>query len=113
MSMVKQTRHVFEVGDILTVRLVCNYRDKDTERPCDGEAIYPFGDRKGWVWVCPKCGGPWKTDFASNMPPEMRIVSQPEAASLGLLDSIETLLGVACASFNIRFEIDGEPDEKD
>ena len=111
MGMVKQTRYVFDLSTIESIRLVCNYRDADTEKPCDGEAVYPLGKRKGWVWRCPKCGEAWKTDFASNMPPEMRIAPQPEAASLGILDCIEALHGEGCAPFSIRFEIDGESDE--
>ena len=111
MSMVKQTRYVFDLSTIESIRLVCNYRDADTEQSCDGEAVYPLGKRKGWEWVCPKCGEAWKTEFTSNMPPEIRIVSQPEAASLNLLDSVEILQDSACAPFSICFEIDGESDE--
>ena len=108
---VKQTRHIFEVKDILGVRLSCNYRNAETEEPCDGEAIYPFGDRKGWTWRCPTCGEDWKTEFPSNMPVDMRIVSPQEAATLHLLDSLETLMGPGCAKATIRFEIDGKEEK--
>ena len=42
------------------------------------------------------------------MPPEMREVSPQEAASLALLDALETLAGPACGPFKIRFEIEAE-----
>ena len=112
MPMVKETRTLFDTGDILQLRLVCKYRDED-EHPCRGEILYQFGARKIQPdWRCPKCGGEWQKTFPSNMPLEMRQVSPQEAASFALLQALETLAGPGCGPFTVRFEIDGEPETK-
>ena len=112
MTVVKQTRHIFDTCDVLQLRLVCGYRD-EAERRCDGEVLYQFGARKNQRdWRCPKCGESWRQEFPPNMPPEMRRVSPQEAASFALLDALETLAEPACGPFKIRFEISGDSEEK-
>ena len=115
MTVVKQTRHIFDTCDVLQLRLVCGYRD-ETERRCDGEVLYQFGARKiqrdQRDWRCPKCGESWRQEFPSNMPPEMREVSPQETASLALLNALETLVGPASGPFKIRFEISGDDEDK-
>ena len=111
MTVVKQTRHIFDTCDVLQLRLVCGYRD-EAERRCDGEVLYQFGARKNKRdqrdWRCPKCGESWRQEFSPNMPPEMREVPVQEAAGFALLDALEKLVGPGCGRFTIRFEIDAD-----
>ena len=110
MTVVKQTRHIFDTCDVLQLRLVCGYRD-EAERRCDGEVLYQFGARKNKRdWRCPKCGESWQTEFAEGMPIEMRQVPVQETAGFALLDALEKLVGPGCGRFTIRFEIDGDDD---
>lgn len=112
MTVVKETRHLFDTDDILQLRLVCGYRDEE-EKPCGGEVLYQFGKRKNPpVWKCPRCGEPWREEFAQAMPPAMREVPTQERASVALLDALETLVGPGCGKFTIRFEIDGDSDSQ-
>ena len=105
--MVKQTRILVDVADILQLRLICGQQDEG--KRCDGEVLYQFGKHKiERTWRCPKCGSPWKTEFGRHEPTEMRQVSAPEAASFALLDALESLAGPCRAQFEIRFEINGD-----
>ena len=108
--MVKQNRQIFDLKDILQIRIACGLQYNG--KKCDGEILYHLGPRAGERnWRCPRCAESWKTDFDKHMPLEMRQVSPQESASMELLKALETLSGPNLASFTIRFEIDGE--EKD
>ena len=108
MTVVKQTRTLVDVGDVLQLRLICGYRTKE-EKPCEGEVLYQFGPHQGHRnWQCPKCGEHWKKQFSDNMPHEMRQVSPQEVASFALIDALETLAEPGCGPFKIRFEVDGD-----
>ena len=111
MTLVKETRYIFDTCDVLQLRLVCGYRD-EAERRCGGEVLYQFGARKFQRdqrdWRCPKCGESWRTEFAETMPLGMRQVPAQEASGFALLDALETLVGPGCGRFTIRFEIEAD-----
>ena len=108
MAVVKQTRILLDVSNVLQLRLVCNYRDKD-EQPCDGEVLYQFGAHKiQRDWRCPRCGNQWEKKFPPDMPLEMREVSRHEAANFSLIQALETLVGSGCGPFTVQLETDGE-----
>ena len=109
--MVRQIRHIFEVTDVMQLRIVCGY-GRDGEK-CNGEMLYQFGSKSFKAnWRCPRCGESWLTEFPDAMPMEMRRAAIPrhEAESLALLRAIDFLAGTdtGCSRFDIRFEIDGE-----
>ena len=111
--MVKQTRVIFDLADVIELRLVCQYRNADDETPCDGEVLYQFGGRSVTQdWRCPKCGEPWRTTFSATMPLDMRRVPPHEQASFAILQALETLAEAGCAPFAIRFEIDADEGSK-
>ena len=102
MTVVKQTRHLFDTCDILQLRLVCGLRDKKTDQPCDGEVLYQFGVHMLPLnWRCPKCGESWQQQFPSTQ----------EAASRKLLEVLEILTEKDSSPFKIRFEVDGDSEE--
>ena len=106
--MVKEMRVLFQLRNIKQARIVCGLQYEG--KPCDGEVLYQFGPRKlERRWKCPRCGEDWTTKFDRSVPSDMRQISAQEAASLNLLNALDTLLSQnGCAAFDIRFEIDGE-----
>ena len=109
---VKQTRQFFEPDDVMQLRIVCQHL-REGEK-CKGEVLYQFGPRKiPLEWRCPRCGEEWTTTFDRSVPVEMRTVPDQEAASLSLLNALETLKGKGSAPFSIRFEVTGEEKKND
>ena len=108
MTVVKETRHIFDTYDILQLRLVCGYLNDDG-KPCGGEMLYQFGSRKKDIdWHCPRCGEEWITHFGPHVPAGERIVSDQEKARLKLLSALQTLSAATRTPFTIRFEIGDE-----
>ena len=99
--MVKQTRHIFDLNDILHARIVCGLIDESSNESCNGEVMYQFGSRrKAFEWVCPKCGHNWVTVTQGvAIPPQ-------EKASSELLAALDALACSGSPKFTIRFEID-------
>ena len=94
--MVKQTRHIFEVGDILQIRIRCS--------ECGAELTKPrYGSATALPEKCPYCLYEWWDNH--SMPVSVDAVKE-------VLKSIERLQVVLdrddCAPVTIRFEIDGE-----
>ena len=105
MTVVKETRHIFDTCDILQLRLVCGFLD-EKGNPCGGEMLYQFGRRSIDInWHCPRCGEEWKTQFGAHVPVQDRRVSSEENARTALLDALQTLSCAARTPFSIRFEI--------
>ena len=105
MTVVKETRHIFDTYDILQLRLVCGFLN-DKGNPCGGEMLYQFGRRAIDInWHCPRCGKEWKTQFGTHVPAEVRQISPEEHARMTLLAALQTLSGAARTPFTIRFEI--------
>ena len=109
MTVTKETRILLDVCNVLQLRLVCNYRNPDDEKPCDGEVLYQFGGYKVQRdWRCPKCGESWQTTFPANMPVDMREVPPQESASIKLIEAFETLANPGCGPFTVRLETEGD-----
>ena len=51
MTVVKQTRHLFEAGDIKNLRLACS--------SCAAEILFPPHESRGIPKECPYCGSDW------------------------------------------------------
>ena len=51
MTMVKETRLVFEISDICNVRIICAH--------CRGQVLYSLVDRFPGPEFCPLCHEPW------------------------------------------------------
>ena len=104
MSMVKQTRIIFDPSDILQMRLRCGH--------CDGDASYPFNKRTLSVPnACPHCHEEWWENA-----PGVRL-TDAEAHALNLVQAVHYFLNPRNADeldglpFGIHLEIDGETDE--
>ena len=108
MTVVKETRQIFDTYDILQLRLVCGFLN-DKGSPCGGEMLYQFGSRKKDIdWHCPRCGEEWITHFGPHVPTGERTVSDQENARLKLLSALQTLSAATRTPFTIRFEIGDE-----
>ena len=84
--MVKQTRHIFEISDILAFKLRCN--------TCKGEMASSLGDLVRIV-VCPLCGVTWD-------------ISGEPSPTRETLRALRELARQSDPSRTIRFEIDGD-----
>ena len=87
--MVKQTRIIFEVGDIVGVRLRCKACSEDTLQSIKREARV--------VDQCPHCGEPWRP------PSQPLFVAQELARTLKLLRDEDPRAKVSAI-----LEIDGD-----
>ncbi len=97
--MVKQTRHIFEVGDILEIRIRCS--------ECGAEITKPrYKSSTAFPMKCPHCLNDWWDEISTPVTVE---------ATKAVLVSLERLrLSLEredCTPITIRFEIDGEPDK--
>lgn len=96
MGMVKQTRHIFDIGDLLAIRLRC-------ER-CGREAVQPLSVAEV-PKNCPMCNTEWEDDFHGAV----------RGDNWQLIRAMKALLKEAQNNppcrMTIRFEIDGEPEE--
>ena len=91
--MVKQTRQIFDVGDLLAVRLRCNQCDRETVQTL-ATAEVPKN--------CPMCYAEWEDDFSGPT----------RGDNWQLIRAMKALLKEAKnnppSRMTIRFEIDGE-----
>ena len=87
--MVKQTRHIFEFKDILTVRIQCASED------CQSEYVLPLGNI-GIPLTCPSCETGWMPRNGSSLNTER------------LLRALKSILQFPDQTINLRFEINGE-----
>ena len=90
--MVKETRIVFEIGDVVKVTLKCTGQD------CGGE-ISDTLDKLVRLTQCPLCGDLWEDPGPSS------------SSVLQALRALRELLRDQSPSRVIRFEIDGEEDK--
>ena len=82
--MVKETRIVFEVGDLIAFRIVCE--------ECGGEAVRPFtGDLPSAPSRCPWCGHLWQVGQVDR-----------------LVETIRNIAGGRYGPTGLRLELDGE-----
>ena len=88
--MVKETRYIFEVGEIVAFKLRCG--------TCEGEISTKLGDMAGMI-ECPLCGTTWEH-------PTRR------SAVRDVLRSLANLCLEKDPTRIIRFEIDGEEDKR-
>ena len=89
--MVKETRIIFDLGDIKAVRIECN--------SCHGELVLTLD--KPEIPVCcplPHCGKRWAPQGSTS------------SKSAGVLTALRALLHYPDESMTFRFEIDGEED---
>lgn len=112
MTMVKETHLVFELGDIVGVRLQCHH--------CETEIVQKLNKPRKVPSNCPSCGKPWTfenedTNYQEQLE-RLRAKSQTVAGRVVL-----TLLDHAVdpkpdddsdLSAKIRFELDGSAAEK-
>ena len=96
MSMVKQTRIIFDIGDLLAIRLQCGHCGKEAVQPLDVAEVQKN---------CPMCHKQWEDDFPDAV----------RGDNWQLIRAMKSLLKEAQnnppARMTIRFEIDGESDE--
>ena len=92
MGMVKETRQIFEVGDIKALGFQC--------RKCLGEFVVKVSDAAIPIH-CPKpnCGERWTADGSTNSRPA------------GVVEALRKLLDFPDQLVALRFEIDGREDE--
>ena len=82
--MVKQTRIVFEVKDLVAFRVVCDQ--------CGGEVVHVFGDRFPDVPSrCPWCNHTWQVGQVNR-----------------LIGTVRTMLNDLDGLTGLRLELDGE-----
>ena len=82
--MVKQTRIVFEVKDLVAFRVVCEQ--------CGGEAVHSFDEGfPNPPSQCPWCNHGWKVGQASR-----------------LINTVRTMLNDVDGLTGLRLELDGE-----
>jgi len=89
--MVKQTRIIVDIDDILSVRIVC--------RDCGAEMLFPPRQRRTIPRQCPHCPSEWADDLAPN-PAWDGIVR--------LLRTVAYLAAIDDPPVTARLEIDGE-----
>ena len=93
MGMVKQTRHIFDVGDLLAVRLYCGECTRETVQSLDNAEVPKR---------CPMCHAEWEDNLTGSN----------RGYNWQLIRAMKTLLKDANdnppARMTIRFEIDGE-----
>ena len=105
--MVKQTRIIVETSDVLQIRLRCGLMCEG--QACDGEVLVQLGrSKRPPAYQCPRCGEDWVSTFSPGTPSDARQRPIPEAATLALVDAIQTLAAPERARFTVCLEIDGE-----
>ena len=96
MSMVKQTRHIFDIGDLLAIRLQCGH--------CGKEAVTSV-EMTEVSRDCPFCSRPWEPQMPDGNRGDAWLLVR---AMQGILKEAQS--NPPCR-MKIRFEIDGESDE--
>ena len=91
--MVKEIRHLFDLGDITAVRLHCN--------ECGRDAVQSIG-RTEVPKQCPFCRTDWELDYPGNN----------RGDNYSLVKAMQTLVKAENPSMTIRFEIDGAETDK-
>ena len=91
--MVKETLHIFDLGDIKALRFHCNH--------CQGEVVQSILAYK-MPKKCPLCSEEWE---------EQRPPASPMGASSLLARAIQDLLQMKGLPMTIRFEIDADSEE--
>ena len=90
MPMVKETLHIFDLGDLKAIRFHCNH--------CQGEVVQSILEYK-MPKKCPLCAEEWE---------EPRVQSGPMGPNSLLARAIQDVLRMKNLPMTIRFEIDGE-----
>lgn len=111
--MVKETRIVFEIRDIVAVRI--------RHKPCGGEVLQRLGDEWLIPDVCPMCRREWSPDLEDDLEYTARINLENRfksilrtPAGVALLRLLEDALGIGEGRKNatsIRFELNGKEDQ--
>ena len=86
--MVKQTRIIFGVGDIISVRIQC--------KGCQGEVICPLDEKSHPPNICPCCGVSWRGPNTNDF------VDAP------LIDELRKTLRYSASPVNLLFEMNGD-----
>ena len=93
MTVVKETRHIFNLGDIKAIRLKCTN--------CNGEAVQSVKITEV-PKQCPFCNKDWEIDYPNGNRGDNWL----------LVRSMQGLLKADTPRMTIRFEIDGKDDDK-
>ena len=94
MPMVKETLHIFDLGDLRAIRLQCN--------SCMGEIVQPILSYK-IPKNCPLCRQDWE---------EQSLLPGNIGANEMLARAIQNVVQSKGLLMTIRFEIDGEAEKK-
>ena len=93
MAVVKQTQHIFDLTDVLAIRLQCGH--------CKAEVVNPQSGYR-MPGECPLCGEPWDTDLPDGSMGPNRLLTR----------AIQDVLRHENLPVTVRFEIDGDQDER-
>ena len=96
MTVVKETLHIFDVGDIRNLRVVCG--------KCGAEMLFPPDQNRQIPTKCPNCPSEWVDELASKNPAWDGVVS--------ILQTVAYLSKLEKPRVILRFEIDGASVEK-
>lgn len=95
--MVKQTRHIFDLSDILALRMQCHRCGQETVQTVEAAKV---------LTACPLCHDEWETVPSSGI----------RSDNWQLVQAIRGILREAAnnppAPMTIRFEIDGETEDE-
>ena len=94
MTVVKETLHIFDLGDLKAIRFHCNH--------CQGEVVQSIMAYK-MPKKCPLCAEEWE---------EPQMQSEPMGPNRLLTRAIQDVLRMEGLPMTIRFEINGDPEEK-
>ena len=99
MTVVKETRHIFSLGDIRFVRIVCS--------KCDGEIARLLTQSSNMLpEKCPNCLEEW---WDKNYKPR---AVEATTDALKAIHRLMKVLDVENGPITVRFEIDGDAKEK-
>ena len=93
MPMVKETLHIFELGDLKAIRLQCTN--------CKREAVQSVNTTEV-PKQCPFCKSEWEIDLPQGA----------RGLNYQLVRTMRELLKEQNPAMNVRFEIDGKAEEK-
>ncbi|MDE3268224.1 MAG: hypothetical protein OYI31_07250 [Chloroflexota bacterium] len=93
MTVVKMTRHVFQLADIQALRLHCTH--------CGGEFVHPIKAMEV-PKQCPSCHTAWEDDFPNGNRGDNWL----------MVRAMKGLLKEDSPRMTIRFEIDADSEEK-